>query len=237
MSLLLEALKKAEKAKEEAQKRARGDSGGAAGELRLEGDAAPEADNSRVVTRPELPDISQPLEILSDDLAGKEPPLAGEKKSPDYPVAPEADPRSADRASARKVFEAKFKEPNPRMPFYIAMGVLGVFALGTVGYFWYQLRTPYALVNANPPRPAGEALGAAAAETTAPIRPAAAPTGHGPIPRLPGAAALPSPTPAPTPAAASSPTETLAGPQPPAQPPPSAPPARPNPRSPPPRPE
>src|SRR5207249_7243856 len=63
MSLLLEALKKAEKAKEEAQKRARGDSGGAAGELRLEGDAAPEADNTRVVTRPELPDISQPLEI------------------------------------------------------------------------------------------------------------------------------------------------------------------------------
>src|SRR3989454_5812033 len=237
MSLLLEALKKAEKAKEEAQKRARGDSGGAAGELRLEGDAAPEADNTRVVTRPELPDISQPLEIVSDDLAVKELPLAGEKKSPHYPGAPEADPGSADRAAARKVFEAKFREPNPRMPFYIAMGVLGVFALGTVGYFWYQLRTPYALVNANPPRPAGEAVVAAAAETTAPVRPAAAPTGQGPIPGLPGSAALPSPTPARTPAAASSPTQTSAGTQTPAQPPPSAPPARPNPRSPPPRPE
>ena len=146
MSLLLEALKKAEKAKEEAQKRARGDSGGAAGELRLEGEAAPAADDTRVVTRPELPDISQPLEIISDDLAAKEPPPPGEKESPEYPAAPsprpqappEADPRSADRAAARKVFEAKFKEPNPRMPFYIAMGVLGVFALGTVGYFWYQ---------------------------------------------------------------------------------------------------
>ena len=226
MSLLLEALKKAEKAKEEAQKRARGDSGGAAGELRLEGDAAPEADNSRVVTRPDLPDISQPLEILSDDLAVKEPPLPGEKKSPDYPVAPEADPRSADRAAARKVFEAKFKEPNPRMPFYITMGVLGVFALGTVGYFWYQLHTPYALVNANPPRPAGEAAVAAAAETTVPARPAAAPTGQGPIPGLPGSTALPSPTPARTPAAASSPTQTLAVPKPAARPLLSAPPAR-----------
>src|SRR6266850_2586859 len=129
MSLLLEALKKAEKAKEEAQKRARGDSGGAAGELRLEGE--PAADNTRVVTRPELPDISQPLEIVSDDLAVKEPaapqPVPQPAPSPRQ-QAPlrEADPRSADRAAARKVFEAKFREPNPRMPFYIAMGVLGV---------------------------------------------------------------------------------------------------------------
>src|SRR2546425_10853369 len=234
MSLLLEALKKAEKAKEEAQKRARGDSGGAAGELRLEGEAAPAADDTHVVTRPELPDISQPLEIISDDLAAKEPPPQGEKESPEYPAAPsprpqaplrEADPRSADRAAARKVFEAKFKEPNPRMPFYIAMGVLGVFALGTVGYFWYQLRTPYALVNANPSRPAGEAVVAAAAETAAPIRPAGASLGQGPTPGPPGAAALPSPTPPRTPAA-SSPTETLALPKPAARPLLSAPPAR-----------
>ena len=112
------------------------------------------------------------------------------------------------------------------MPFYIAMGVLGVFALGTVGYFWYQLRTPYALVNANPPRPAGEAVVAAAAETTAPVKPAAAPTGQGPIPGLPGSAALPSPTPARTPTAASSRTETLAVPKPAARPLLSAPPAR-----------
>src|SRR5256885_7856383 len=123
MSLLLEALKKAEKAKEEAQKRARGDSGGAAGELRLEGDAAPEADNARVVTRPELPDISQPLEIVSDDLVVKEPAAPQTAPSPRPQAPPEADPRSADRAAARKVFEAKFKEPNPRVPFYIAMGV------------------------------------------------------------------------------------------------------------------
>ena len=225
MSLLLEALKKAEKAKEEAQKRARGDSGGAAGELRLEGDAAPAADNTRVVTRPELPDIAQPLEIVSDDLAVKEPAAPQTAPSP-RPQAPrEADPRSADRAAARKVFEAKFREPNPRMPFYIAMGVLGVFALGTVGYFWYQLRTPYALVNANPSRPAGEAVVAAAAETAAPIRPAGASVGQGPIPGLPGAAALPSPTPPRTPAA-SSPTETLAVPKPAARPLLSAPPAR-----------
>jgi tetratricopeptide (TPR) repeat protein len=201
MSLLLEALKKAEKAKEEAQKRARGDAGGAPGELRLEGEAAPAADNTRVVTRPELPDISQPLEIVSDDLAAREPAMPGESAPPQHSAAPqpappprpqagEADPRSADRAAARKVFEAKFREPNPRMPFYIAMGVLGVFAAGTVGYFWYQLRTPYALVNSNPSRPAAEAV-VAAAETTAPIKPAGAPAAQALIPGLPGSASLP----------------------------------------------
>src|SRR5258708_25413 len=203
MSLLPQALKKAEKAKEEAQKRARGDSGGAPGELRLEGEVAPAADNTGVVTRPELPDISQPLEIISDDLAAREPATPGEKASPEHSAAPqpappprpqapprEADPRSADRAAARKVFEAKFREPNPRMPFYIAMGVLGVFAVGTVGYFWYQLRTPYGLVNANPPRPAAEAV-VAAAETTAPIKPAGAPAAQALIPGLPGSASPP----------------------------------------------
>ncbi|HKC31613.1 MAG TPA: tetratricopeptide repeat protein [Burkholderiales bacterium] len=217
MSLLLEALKKAEKAKEEAQKRARGDSGGAPGELRLEGEVAPAADNTRVVTRPELPDISQPLEIISDDLAAREPATPGEKASPEHSAAPqpappprpqapprEADPRSADRAAARKVFEAKFREPNPRMPFYIAMGVLGVFAIGTVGYFWYQLRTPYALANANPPRPGGEAV-VAAAETSVPAKPAAAPAAQGSIPGLPGSA--------PPPAAFSAP-ETAPAPKP-----------------------
>ena len=218
MSLLLEALKKAEKAKEEAQKRARGESAGAPGELRLEGAAAPAADHTRVVTRPELPDISQPLEIVSDDLAAKEPAMRGESAPPQRsaaqplppprPQAGEADPRSADRAAARKVFEAKFKEPNPRMPFYLAMGVLGVFALGTVGYFWYQLRTPYGLVNANPPRPGGEAV-VAAAETSVPAKPAAAPAAQGSIPGLPGSApppaafsapeTAPAPKPAPSP--------------------------------------
>jgi tetratricopeptide (TPR) repeat protein len=76
------------------------------------------------------------------------------------------------------------------MPFYIAMGLLGVFAVGTVGYFWYQLRSPYTLVNANPPRPAAEAV-VAAAETTAPIKPAGAPGAQAPIPGLPGSASPP----------------------------------------------
>jgi tetratricopeptide (TPR) repeat protein len=198
MSLLLEALKKAEKAKEEAQRRSRE---GAAVEPGPDGAATPAAHARPVLTRPELPDIRQPLEILADDIAVKEhepaPPRAAE-------ASKEAQPEAAQRAAARKVFEAKFREPNPRLPFYIALGLLGAFAVGVVGYFWYQLSSP-TLFSRNPsatgqvitaPTPAPKiastpapatptvipglsaaptAPGAPSAETSAPTTPAAKP--------------------------------------------------------------
>src|SRR5207302_2709766 len=91
----------------------------------------------------------------------------------------------------------------------------GVFALGTVGYFWYQLRPPYALVNTNP-LPTGQAV-VAAVETTAPIRPAGAAAPQAPIPGLPGpaspTAAAPSPN-ARAPATAALAPETAPAPKP-----------------------
>ncbi|HEY6821237.1 MAG TPA: tetratricopeptide repeat protein [Burkholderiales bacterium] len=193
MSLLLEALKKAEKAKEEAQRRARGDTPGSATPLRLEESAPATAEQPHhVTTRDELPKISQPLEILSEDIRpGPErggqssPPPAQAAKSQKPPPARESTAAPAgERATAKKVFEAKFKEPNPRLPFYITMGVLGVFALGTVGYFWYQLRPPPALVNAAP-RPASEVPAAAAQNPAAPAVPGPSATAPGAIPGLP----------------------------------------------------
>jgi tetratricopeptide (TPR) repeat protein len=208
MSLLLEALKKAEKAKEEAQRRARSEGGEP--ELKLEAEAPASApETAPVRTRDQLPEItSQPLEIMAD-----EPPSAP-KPSPapprQKPEAPKAEPAAAaaGRAAARKVFEAKFREPNPRLPFYITMGLLGAFALGTVVYFWMQLRPPPPLVNTNPVRPAGEAP----VEVAAPPKPQApAPLAQAaPIPGLPASssvqeparASVPEParTPAPPPA-------------------------------------
>src|SRR2546425_10436945 len=210
MSLLLEALKKAERAKEEAQqaqRRARGEA--EASELRLEGrkEAPPAADAKPVMTRDELPDIRQPLEILSDDITLKEAapaPAATVQTSPALEkAAPAARPRAqaeaqaADRATGKKVFEAKFKEPNPRLPFYIMMGCLGVFALGTVGYFWYQLRPPPSLVNTNPAKTGNEVAGVAPGESKPGATASAAPAGPAAIPGLPGTAAA-----APTPAVA-----------------------------------
>jgi tetratricopeptide (TPR) repeat protein len=216
MSLLLEALKKAEKAKEEAQRRARADSTEA-------GDTpAAEAERKPVLTRDKLPDISSPLEIVSDDLSplpakperpAREPVEPPPAPSPDRRAPPRAaaakpsEEQAASRASAKKVFEAKFREPNPRMPFYIAMGALGVFALGTVGYFWYHLRPPQALVNLNPQRQTEAAALAADAKASATVAgaPASAPNA---IPGLPptaatssaGAPAATTPPPAPRPA-------------------------------------
>jgi tetratricopeptide (TPR) repeat protein len=196
MSLLLEALKKAEKAKEEAQRRARSEGGEP--ELKLEAEAAAPAPQAKpVLTRDNLPEItSQPLEIMAD-----EPPPRAAPPPRQKPEPAKTEPSSAaERASARKVFEAKFREPNPRLPFYITMGALGAFALGTVVYFWMQLRPPPPLVNTSPVRPAGEAP----VEVAAPPKPQpAAPVAQAaPLLGLPASSSVQEPvrTPAPPPA-------------------------------------
>ncbi|HVJ10875.1 MAG TPA: tetratricopeptide repeat protein, partial [Burkholderiales bacterium] len=117
------------------------------------------------------------------------------------PRASAAAPRNevreeASRASARKVFEAKFREPNPRLPFFITMGALGVFAVGIVLYFWMQLRPAAPLVNLNPKPPAGEQVAAAAPKASAPSAPAPA-AAKSAIPGLPAAAPVIKAEPAP----------------------------------------
>lgn len=235
MSLLLEALKKAEKAKEEAHRRASGDPEPATSSFDPESTVV---DPGRhVTTRDELPDIHAPLEILSEDLQAsrrKAPALelALEEPQPQPAAALEprvapsqaqrreaarapADSQQSDRAAAQKVFEAKFKEPNPKLPFYITVGVLSLFAVGTVGYFWYQLRPPPSLVNANPPRPSGEPPPAVADAKPAAGTPAAdtQPAVQAPIPGLPGApAAAQAPVVAATPAPAAAPTSPASAP-------------------------
>ena len=196
MSLLLEALKKAERAKEEAQRRARGESAAATAE-------APATERKAVMTRDKLPEITAPLEIVTEDLVP--PPTASAARAP-LEIAPDPEPakptprgraapangevQAAARASAKKVFEAKFREPNPRMPFYVTVGVLGVFAVGTLVYFWYQLRPPSALVNLNPPRQA-EAASAPLPEATPPAAAAMAVSAPSAIPGLPPTSARP----------------------------------------------
>jgi tetratricopeptide (TPR) repeat protein len=206
MSLLLEALKKAEKAKEEAQRRAKGEGAPASG-LDLvaeEGAAEPKP----VLTRPELPDIRQPLEILSEEITPRQ-----------AATEPQSETRAEARATARKVFEAKFKEPNPRLPFYLTLGLLGTLGLGVFGYFWYQLRPPPSLVNANPARTVREVAIAPSEARPAPARAPLAAAGSVEIPGLPASApAAPSvadvrPVPAPRAARRPSPAPRLAVPQ------------------------
>jgi tetratricopeptide (TPR) repeat protein len=209
MSLLLEALKKAEKAKEDAQRRAR--EGEGASELTLAGDS-PTAEAKHVVTRDELPQITAPLEILSEDIradsgraGARDPALQDAATAPRSAGAQEA----AQRSTARKVFEAKVREPNPRLAFLLTMGTLGAFAVGTVVYFWIQLRPPAPLYNTNPQPSPGEVQVA-----VAPTAPPPASTATGSIPGLPPVSQSMK-EPAPTPVAAPRPApKPAAAPQP-----------------------
>jgi tetratricopeptide (TPR) repeat protein len=215
MSLLLEALKKAEKAKEEAQRRAKGEAEVAAPLELQETATRPRPETRPVLTRAELPDISKPLEILSDDISPRPATNAPEARPsfstqrgagpgpkaavrPAVAEAPAPDASQSERSAARKVFEVKFKESNPRLPFYIAMGALGLFAFGTVGYFWYQLRPAPSLVNLSP-----AASREAVASSPAPGLPQsvpAAPAAPSPIPGMPATSSAARASGSPTPA-------------------------------------
>lgn len=148
MSLLLDALKRAEEAKK-AQREAEAQSAAESGEsltlapLEEEASAAAQSEpqaEAPLLTRNDLPNISQALEILPEDLAP--PRTAGTPKRAQAKSTParSAEDEEAFRNTARQLFEAKAPEYNPRKPFYITLGALGVFAIGIVIYFWYQLQ-------------------------------------------------------------------------------------------------
>jgi tetratricopeptide (TPR) repeat protein len=145
MSLLLEALKKAELAKQRAT---------LAKEARAQ-DAPVEA--REVMTRERLPDITQPVEIRTDDLpsAGEKParirlelspPPSLEAPAPSAPPPPSRSPAinepgvTRGMEAARRLFEVKEMDYNPRRPFYLTLTVLGVIAVGYGGYVWWQLQ-------------------------------------------------------------------------------------------------
>jgi len=187
MSLLLEALKKAELAKQGAQPPAEGASREAPSEP---GAAAVPA--TSVFTREKLPDITQPLEILAGDLPSAaqrataspptEPPVLELRAEP--PLARHAAGKvepAAQRRAAQQLFEAKEMDYNPKRPFHLILGALVAVALGYGGYVWWQLQ-PKSNYSAQapretPPATAKEPSGIppASAGTIAPIAPTAAP--------------------------------------------------------------
>jgi len=145
MSLLLEALKKAELAKQAAKGEAPTTS------PQPEPGSGPAAP---VTTRESLPDISQPLEILTEDLPSssehrptpgtstlslEEPGLSGPASAePALPMEESA--RAAERAQAQRVFQVKEMDYNPRRPFYFTVGALVIVGVGYAGYVWWQLQ-------------------------------------------------------------------------------------------------
>ncbi len=153
MSLLLEALKKAELAKQMTK------AGTPASE------SPPTEPATPVMTREKLPDISQPLEILADDLPSEH--MAGEaaRAAPQQPATPAqaAQPvayeneaaRLAERARAQQLFQVKEMDYNPRRPFYLTLAALGLIGVSYGGYVWWQMQPKYGYTAAQTqPRPA-----------------------------------------------------------------------------------
>src|SRR5258706_4687689 len=150
MSLLLEALKKAELAKEMARAEAPSP----------EPQPAPPEPAKPVMTRERLPDITQPLEILTDDLPSSETKAAETTAarpefSPQEEAAfePAAQPipstnefaRTSERTRAEQLFQVKEMDYNPRRPFYLTLGALALVGLSYGGYVWWQMRPKYAI--------------------------------------------------------------------------------------------
>ncbi len=179
MSLLLEALKKAELAKQVAKAEAPS--------------PEPKAEPAKpVMTREKLPDITQPLEILTDDLPSSEAKAAETAATrPEFSLqeegafepAPQPIPstselaRTAERAQAQQLFQVKEMDYNPRRPFYLTLGALAFVGLCYAGYVWWQMRPKYAIPPELQARPVATPAPPAAASAPAaiPSQPEAAP--------------------------------------------------------------
>ena len=204
MSLLLEALKKAELAKQAAKAESQTAESLAAG--------------PGVVTREKLPDITQPLEILSDELPSSEPAAQGSRAAPAERAAPAPEPtryesegaRSAERAQAQQLFEAKEMDYNPRRPFYITVSALALIGVCYGGYVWWQMQPRYSYSVAQTQPRAAEAAPPAA--TQPPV--AAEPVPATPAPAAPAPVAAPAPAKAPAAVATIAPIQPVRPPRP-----------------------
>lgn len=210
MSLLMDALKKAEEAKRQSEAAAK-----------PEPQLSPAAENPAAAgDEPKgLPELPSRLELLDHEFhaapaARQEPTIA-----PNRPPAEEAQKR--ERAAAQNVFQAKQAAPRRMFPIVVGGATLLV-AAGIGGYFWWQLQpkgglaaspatartapppAPIAAVPVAPPSPAAPAQPAAPAVAAPPAaEPAAVP------PALTSTDKPATTKPAPAPAAAPEPESPI----------------------------
>lgn len=153
MSLLLDALKKAELAKQIAK------ADNPTPEQPVGAEPAVEEPARMITTRAKLPDITQPLEILTDDLpssgqqTAETPASRSELSLQDpEPFVPAMQPPAAGepghaggRTQAEQLFQVKEMDYNPRRPFYLTLGALAVIGVGYGGYVWWQMQPHYSI--------------------------------------------------------------------------------------------
>ncbi|MBI2308721.1 MAG: tetratricopeptide repeat protein [Rhodocyclales bacterium] len=134
MSLLLDALKKAEAAKRQSAA-AGADSPAAPQALAL--DPAPPPPASP------LPDLSAHIDAVDADLAAVSTTLPLRKPASQRrePFRPPTDGIEAEREAARNVFAAKQTPMPQRTPLWVALAAVGIAGLGIGGWFWWQLQS------------------------------------------------------------------------------------------------
>jgi Tfp pilus assembly protein PilF len=134
MSLLMEALRKAEEAKRQA-----GEDG--AHELSLNPLTPPESRPGSGAASP-LPDLSLHIDSVDADLAAVST-QAPARRQAAAAAAPRpaagSDREAAERTAARNVFSAK-PAPRPRTGLWLFVALSAIAALGIGGYFWWQLQ-------------------------------------------------------------------------------------------------
>ena len=193
MSLLMEALKKAEEAKRRASEQ--GPESPAATDLTLEPLTPPQAQ----ATSP-LPDLALHLATVDADLAAvpTDAPAKRRAASVAPPPQPGATPTAdadAARSAARNAFAAKQADAPSRRLLWVALGIGGLAAAGIGAYFWWQLQglsgSPLAVAERRP---------APSAAPIAPLPPALPVAGQASAPlSAPSAALVSAPVSAPRP--------------------------------------
>lgn len=138
MSLLMDALKRAEAAKQETG-RAPYSLPGTATDDGLSLEPFP-GEASRTSTNP-LPDLAAHLDAVDADLAAVSLPETQPSAAPARSVPP-SKPVVEPRDAVRNSFAAKQAVPPPsRLPLWLALGTLGVAGIAIGGYVWYQMNT------------------------------------------------------------------------------------------------
>ena len=170
MSLLMDALKRAESSK---QAVARNLTGGVPGNKVPDLSLEPIAGRPAVASK-SLPDLAQHIDSLNADLAAGAP--SSKPTEPPSTARQQTQTTSTEddnRAAIRNAFAAKAINPPSRKPLFLALGGLGVAALVIGTYVWVQLQN----INKgtiNAPRPDTSHV-ASSTPSPAPYSPPAAP--------------------------------------------------------------
>lgn len=160
MSLLMDALRKAEAQKQKLAEEGRPEQAESPSGLALEPLEPPQSPGQPAVTKPampeasaqnkdSLPELPQHLEELDAQFTapGAGPTLKAARPSPPPPAAPMVEQAEIAREHARKLFEAKQPGRQANRSFAIGIGLATFVAVvGIGGYFWWQLQPKGGLV-------------------------------------------------------------------------------------------